>query len=91
MIFVVNLLLLAQKSSCNIGGKGDEVGFNNNNNNARKHVTSGVSKNNSGDRYINHVSNKKNEQNIEKNENRGSSGAKDYLMRDHQRNGHQPM
>lgn len=80
-----------QKSSCNIGGKGDEVSFNNNNNNnvPRKHITSGLSKNNSGDRYINHVNNKKNEQNIE-NENRGSSGAKDYLMRDHQRNGHQP-
>lgn len=61
------------------------------NNNARKHITSGMSKsNNSGDRYINHVNGKKNEQNIEK-ENRGSSGAKDYLMRDHQRNEHQPV
>lgn len=83
MILVVNLLLLA---SCNIGDEGDEVAFNNNNNNAvrKQHVTmngGGVGKNNSGDRYINHVNGKKNE---------ASSGAKDYLMRDY-RNGYQQM
>lgn len=86
MIFVVNL---SQKSSCNISVEGDEVGFNNNNNNIRKHISTGMGKNNSGDRYINH-NNKKNEQNDIGSEVR-SSGAKDYLMREHQRNAHQPM